>query len=107
MRASRPRRSSCTIPEVFIKKRGIDLHLKAEVIEVEQGRVRVREEDGEKTYEWDYLVFANGASPQVPAIEGIDLPGVFTADLPPDAVAITEYLEKTPSKTSSLLEPVT
>lgn len=49
-------------PEVFIKKRGIDLHLKAEVIEVEQGRVRVREEDGEKTYEWDYLVFANGAS---------------------------------------------
>ncbi|AIU69920.1 CoA-disulfide reductase [Thermococcus eurythermalis] len=81
-------------PEVFIKKRGIDLHLKAEVIEVEQGRVRVREEDGEHTYEWDYLVFANGASPQVPAIEGIDLPGVFTADLPPDAVAITEYLEK-------------
>lgn len=83
-------------PEVFIKKRGIDLHLKAEVIEVEQGSVRVREEDGEKTYEWDYLVFANGASPQVPAIEGIDLPGVFTADLPPDAVAITEYLEKNP-----------
>ncbi|AJC72272.1 CoA disulfide reductase [Thermococcus guaymasensis DSM 11113] len=81
-------------PEVFIKKRGIDLHLKAEVIEVEQGIVRVREEDGEHTYEWDYLVFANGASPQVPAIEGIDLPGVFTADLPPDAVAITEYMEK-------------
>ncbi len=58
----------------------------------------MREEDGEKTYEWDYLVFANGASPpQIPpAIEGIDLPGVFTADLPPDAVAITEYLEKNP-----------
>ncbi|ASJ00485.1 CoA-disulfide reductase [Thermococcus gorgonarius] len=81
-------------PEVFIKKRGIDLHMKAEVIEVEQGNVRVREPDGEHTYEWDYLVFANGASPQVPAIEGIDLPGVFTADLPPDAVAITEYMEK-------------
>jgi CoA-disulfide reductase len=83
-------------PEVFIKKRGIDLHMKAEVIEVEQGRVRVREEDGEKTYEWDYLVFANGASPKVPAIEGINLPGVFTADLPPDAVAIREYMKKTP-----------
>ena len=81
-------------PEVFIKKRGIDLHMKAEVIEVEQGRVRVREEDGEHTYEWDYLVFANGASPQVPPLEGSDLEGVFTADLPPDAVAITEYMEK-------------
>ncbi|MDV3103451.1 CoA-disulfide reductase [Thermococcus waiotapuensis] len=81
-------------PEVFIKERGIDLHMRAEVIEVEQGRVRVREQGGEHTYDWDYLVFANGASPQVPAIEGIDLPGVFTADLPPDAVAITGYMEK-------------
>ncbi len=81
-------------PEVFIKKRGIDLHLKAEVIEVGQGYVRVREEDGEHTYEWDHLVFANGASPRVPAVEGVDLPGVFKADLPPDAVAIREYMEK-------------
>ncbi len=81
-------------PEVFIKKRGIDLHLKAEVVEVGQGYVRVREENGEHTYEWDYLVFANGASPRVPAVEGIDLPGVFKADLPPDAVAIREYIEK-------------
>ncbi len=83
-------------PEVFIKKRGIDLHMKSEVIEVEEGKVRVREPDGEHTYEWDYLVFANGASPRVPPIEGIDLPGVFTADLPPDAVAIREYMEKNP-----------
>ncbi|RLF78207.1 CoA-disulfide reductase, partial [Thermococci archaeon] len=81
-------------PEFFIKKRGIDLHLNAEVIEVEQGSVRVREKDGEKAYEWDYLVFANGASPQIPPIEGVELKGVFTADLPPDAVAIKEYMEK-------------
>ncbi len=83
-------------PEVFIKKRGIDLHMKSEVIEVEQGKVRVREPEGEHTYEWDYLVFANGASPRVPPIAGMDLPGVFTADLPPDAVAIRGYLEKSP-----------
>ncbi|ASJ14514.1 CoA-disulfide reductase [Thermococcus radiotolerans] len=81
-------------PEVFIKKRGIDLHMRAEVLEVAQGEVRVRELDGEHTYGWDYLVFANGASPRVPAVEGIDLPGVFTADLPPDAVAIREYMER-------------
>ncbi|NJE75465.1 CoA-disulfide reductase [Thermococcus sp. ES12] len=81
-------------PEVFIKKRGIDLHMRAEVVEVAQGEVRVREPNGEHTYGWDYLVFANGASPRVPAVDGIDLKGVFTADLPPDAVAIREYMEK-------------
>jgi CoA-disulfide reductase len=80
-------------PEVFIKKRGIDLHMRAEVIEVEQGKVRVREPEGEHSYEWDYLVFANGASPRVPPIEGMNLKGVFTADLPPDAVAIREYID--------------
>ncbi|USH00890.1 CoA-disulfide reductase [Thermococcus argininiproducens] len=82
-------------PEFFIKKRGIDLHLNAEVVEVEQGKIRVREKDKEKSYEWDYLVFANGASPQKLNIEGISLKGVFTADLPPDAVAIRNYMEKT------------
>lgn len=66
------------------------------MIEVEQGgSLRVREGDGEHEYGWDYLVFANGASPpKVPALEGLELEGVFTADLPPDAVAITEYMEK-------------
>jgi CoA-disulfide reductase len=85
-------------PEFFIKKRGIDLHLNAEVIEVEQGSVRVRENDEERTYEWDYLVFANGASPQIPPIEGVGLEGVFTADLPPDALAIRDYMENTDVK---------
>lgn len=81
-------------PEFFIKKRGIDLHINADVVEVEQGSLRVREGDGERKYEWDYLVFANGASPQVPALKGCGLEGIFTADLPPDAVAIREYMEK-------------
>ena len=81
-------------PEFFIKKRGIDLHLNARVVEVEQGRVRVEEKSAEKSYEWDYLVFANGASPKLPPIDGIDLEGVFTADLPPDAVTIQEYMGK-------------
>ncbi|WP_324735346.1 CoA-disulfide reductase [Thermococcus sp. SY098] len=81
-------------PEFFRKKRGIDLHLNAKVVEVEQGQVRVQEKDGEHKYEWDYLVFANGASPKLPPIEGVDLKGVFTADLPPDAVAIREYMQE-------------
>ncbi|NPA47261.1 MAG: FAD-dependent oxidoreductase [Thermococci archaeon] len=80
-------------PEFFIKKRGIDLHMKARVVEVEQGSVRVQEEDGEHSYDWDYLILANGASPKVPPIPGRELEGVFTADLPPDAVKMRRYIE--------------
>ena len=72
-------------PEVFVKERGIDLHLNARVIEVDYGKLRVEENGKEKTYEWDKLLIATGASPKVPKIEGVDLENVFTVDLPPDA----------------------
>ncbi len=81
-------------PEFFIRERGIDLHLGAKVVEVEEGEVRVREGNGERGYEWDYLVLANGASPKVPPIPGRDLEGVFTVDLPQDAVRIGRYMKK-------------
>ena len=72
-------------PEVFVKERGIDLHLNAKVVELEYGKLRVEENGREKTYEWDKLLIATGASPKVPPIEGVDLENVFTVDLPPDA----------------------
>ncbi len=72
-------------PEVFVKERGIDLHLNTKVIEVDYGKLRVKENGKEKTYEWDKLLIATGASPKVPKIEGVDLENVFTVDLPPDA----------------------
>ncbi len=72
-------------PEVFVKERGIDLHLNAKVVEVEYGKLRVEENGKEKTYEWDKLLIATGASPKVPKIEGVELENVFTVDLPPDA----------------------
>ena len=75
-------------PEVFIKKRGIDLHMNTKVVDVEQGQVSVIENNKEKTYEWDKLLLANGASPKIPPIKGIDLENVFTVDLPPDAEKI-------------------
>ncbi len=90
-------------PEFFRKKRGIDLHMRAEVIEAEQGSVRVRENGEEKSYEWDYLVLANGASPKVPPIKGRELEGVFTADLPPDAVRINEYIKRTGAKNAVII----
>ena len=80
-------------PDVFIKKRGIDLHINSEVIEVGEGYVRVRENGTEKKYEWDKLLFANGAVPKVPPIKGLNLKNVFTVDLPPDAEKIKKASE--------------
>ncbi len=79
-------------PEFFIDRRGIDLHMRAEVQEVDRGEVRVVEQGVEKRYPWDRLLFANGAIPRLPPIAGTDLYGVFTADLPPDAMEIEQYL---------------
>ena len=72
-------------PEVFIKERGINLHLNSKVVEVGDGFVRVLENGKENKYNWDKLLFATGASPRIPDIDGVDLKNVFTADLPPDA----------------------
>jgi len=72
-------------PDVFIKKRGIDLHMNAEVVEAGDGYLRVQENGTEKKYEWDKLLIAVGASPKKLRVEGSDLDNVFTADLPPDA----------------------
>ncbi|MBW2659406.1 MAG: FAD-dependent oxidoreductase [Deltaproteobacteria bacterium] len=81
-------------PEFFIKKRNLDLHMGARVLKVDRKVVTVEEQGREKSYPWDQLLFANGAVPLRPPIPGTDLPGVFTADLPPDAQTINNYLEK-------------
>ncbi|AKG92466.1 putative NAD{FAD}-dependent dehydrogenase [Geoglobus ahangari] len=77
-------------PEVFVKERGIDLHMNARVIEAKDGYVVVEENGEVKEYEWDKLLIATGASPKVPPVEGVDLENVFTVDLPPDADRIRE-----------------
>ncbi len=77
-------------PEVFVKERGIDLHMNAKVVEARKGSVVVEENGELREYEWDRLLIATGASPKVPPVEGVDLENVFTADLPPDADRIRE-----------------
>ncbi|HDI10215.1 MAG TPA: CoA-disulfide reductase [Euryarchaeota archaeon] len=81
-------------PEFFRRERGIDLHLNSEVIEIEEGEARIREERGERKYSWDYLVLANGSSPILPEIDGIELEGVFTLHHPEDLRRISSPLEK-------------
>lgn len=44
-------------------------------------------------YTYDACIIATGASPIVPRLEGISLPGVFTMRTPQDAIEIREFLE--------------
>ncbi len=81
-------------PDFFINKRHIDLHMQTKVLEVRPNEIRVVKQGVEHLYPWDQLLFANGAIPHRPPIEGTDLQGVFTADLPPDAHVITRYMQK-------------
>ena len=57
-------------PEKFINERKIDLRLKHEVIKINAEEKNVLVKTPEKTFEenFDYLVIATGASPQVPPI---------------------------------------
>ena len=75
-------------PNVFIEKRGIDLHMNTKVTDVSKNSIRYLENGEEKEMDWDYLVLATGASPRIPPIEGVELEGVYSVDLPPDADVI-------------------
>ncbi len=70
-------------PEVFIKKRGIDLRLRTEVVRVDAAKkklvYRSLETGEEGELDWDYLVVATGAKSRAPEIwpEIRDLENVF------------------------------
>ncbi|MBT9775773.1 pyridine nucleotide-disulfide oxidoreductase [Clostridium sp. MCC353] len=52
-------------------------------------------ETGERrTFEYDNLVIASGASPVRPPIDGIDLPGVYFMRTPDDAAALKDAVEE-------------
>ncbi len=68
------------------------LHHRVEEIDAAAGKVTVRSPDGTETYGYDQLVYATGASPVPPAIEGADAAGVFPLETLDDAAAIKEAM---------------
>lgn len=46
-----------------------------------------------ETFTYDTCIIATGASPIVPKLDGISLPGVFTMRTPQDAIEIREFLD--------------
>lgn len=77
-------------PEEFRKERGIHVLTKTKVVSVDAGagKLRYLSEGGEAEAEFDVLVLATGASPSVPRIDGVLLPGVHTVRQLEDAEAV-------------------
>lgn len=84
-------------PEDFKLITDIDVFIKHEAIKVdsEAKKVQVMDlvEGKEKTFEYDKLVLATGATPFVPPIEGKDLQGVYGVRTVTDALAIRKLVD--------------
>ena len=78
-------------PESFYAKNAIDLRLGAEVAAIDRAGSAVVLTDG-TTIAFDRLALATGATPRLPAVEGIDLDGVFTLRHAADARALRDAL---------------
>lgn len=84
-------------PEKFAALTGVEVLTEKEAVAVKPGEKTVVVRDGktgaEENYTYDKLVISTGASPAVPPIEGVCLPGVFTMRTPEDAVRMREYVD--------------
>lgn len=76
---------------------GVKVHTRCLATEIrpDNKTVCIQHENGELTWEaYDKLVLATGASPVVPPLEGIRLPGVFTVKQIPDVNAIRSWMRQ-------------
>jgi len=85
-------------PEKFAALTGVEVRTLREAVKIDPGKKLVEAKNlatGEtEVYDYDALVIATGASPVVPPVEGIGLPGVFQVRTPEDAVSMRGYLEQ-------------
>ncbi|MEZ5117593.1 MAG: FAD-dependent oxidoreductase [Candidatus Nanopelagicales bacterium] len=81
---------------------GIDLRTgqEAVAIDVDRGRVRVRDRVEGSEYDLDYddLVIATGAVPVRPPVPGIDAPGVYGVQTIDDGLALLDALAESPQR---------
>ncbi len=83
-------------PESFGKRFNIDVRVMNEAVAIhpEQKKVTIRRADGtEYTESYDKLLLSPGAKPFRPAMEGIDLEGIFTLRNVNDTDNIKNYLK--------------
>ncbi len=83
-------------PQKFAALTGVEVHTGCEVTAIDPAAktVAVKTQSGTQNTAYDALVLAVGAKPVMPAVEGMNLDGVFSVRTPEDAVAIRAYAEQ-------------
>ena len=100
------RKSSLTLqtPESFRARFNVDVRVFNEVTAINRERKTVTVSDliKETTYEesYDKLIISTGASPALPAVEGIDDERIFTLRNIPDTYKIKEFTEQAKPRTA-------
>ena len=81
-------------PEGFQGRYGVQVHLNTEAVEIDRAghRVRAVGPEGERWFEYDRLVLAQGGNPIVPPLPGADLPHTFKLWTVPDMDRIHRFL---------------
>ena len=74
-----------------IESLGIEIKTEQEVLDVDTNEKVLSTATGE--YNYDKLLIATGANSLIPAIHGLDLPGVFTLRWIDEMLAINKYLQ--------------
>jgi len=77
-------------PEKF-REGGIDIQLNTEVAQILPDRQSIEVKDGRK-FPYDILVMATGTSAIIPALSGVELPGIFSLRNLEDALRIKAWL---------------
>ncbi len=87
-------------PEGFDSRYRVKVLVDSEALEIDRAgkRVRVRGPAGESWLVYDSLILAQGGSPVMPPVPGIDSPNVFRLWTVPDMDKIVDFIEtKTPA----------
>jgi NADPH-dependent 2,4-dienoyl-CoA reductase/sulfur reductase-like enzyme/rhodanese-related sulfurtransferase len=80
--------------EGFFSRYRVDVALKTEALAIDRANktLLVRSPEGERNIPYDKLILAQGGTPFVPKIEGVDSPNVFRLWTIPDMDAIDKYI---------------
>lgn len=81
-------------PEGFQGRYGVQVHLNTEALEIDRSarKVRAKGPEGERWFEYDRLILAQGGNPILPPLPGADLPHAFKLWTVPDMDRIHAYL---------------